>query len=271
MTGSPLSDSGFRWVYDRLDDVWLASMSGGTDVCSIFVGGVPELPVRMGRIQAPALGASIEAWNEDGRPVVGERGELVVTVPMPSMPLHFWNDVDGSRYHASYFDVFPGIWRHGDFIEFDEDGSSVIHGRSDSTLNRQGVRMGPGDIYTVVEAIPEVKEALIVGLELGEDYFMPLFVQLAEGTAFTDVEVSVRNRIKRELSPRHIPDAIIEVPGIPHTRTGKKLEVPVKRVLQGENLAAVVDLGTVDDSELLIKLVERGRDSLASRRGTPVP
>ncbi|MEU3340018.1 acetoacetate--CoA ligase [Streptomyces sp. NPDC006668] len=257
VTGSPLSTDGFRWVYDRLGDVWLTSMSGGTDVCSIFVGGAPTLPVRVGRIQAPALGVCVAAWDEDGKPVVGRRGELVITQPMPSMPLSFWNDPDGRRYHESYFSVYAGAWRHGDFIEFEPDGSSVIHGRSDSTLNRQGVRMGPADIYRVVEALPEVREALVVGAELGEDaYYMPLFVALQEDTDAEAVTRRINDALREELSPRHVPDEVVPMRGIPHTRTGKKIEVPVKRLLQGASLSDVVDLGAVDDSALLQEYAE---------------
>ncbi|MER5521703.1 acetoacetate--CoA ligase [Streptomyces sp. NPDC002763] len=257
VTGSPLSTDGFRWVHDRLGDVWLTSMSGGTDVCSIFVGGAPTLPVRVGRIQAPALGVCVEAWDEDGKPVVGERGELVITQPMPSMPLRFWNDPDGRRYRESYFSVYAGAWRHGDFIEFEPDGSSVIHGRSDSTLNRQGVRMGPADIYRVVEALPEVREALVVGAELGEDaYYMPLFVALQEDADPEEVARRVNQVLREELSPRHVPDEVVPMRGIPHTRTGKKIEVPVKRLLQGASLSDVVDLGAVDDSALLQEYAE---------------
>ncbi|MGW1620187.1 acetoacetate--CoA ligase [Streptomyces sp. NPDC002172] len=257
VTGSPLSTDGFRWVHDRLGDVWLTSMSGGTDVCSIFVGGAPTLPVRVGRIQAPALGVRVEAWDEDGKPVVGERGELVITQPMPSMPVCFWNDPDGRRYRESYFSVYAGAWRHGDFIEFEPDGSSVIHGRSDSTLNRQGVRMGPADIYRVVEALPEVREALVVGAELGEDaYYMPLFVALQEDADPEAVAHRVNQVLREELSPRHVPDEVVPMRGIPHTRTGKKIEVPVKRLLQGASLSDVVDLGAVDDSALLQEYAE---------------
>ncbi|MFF4507072.1 acetoacetate--CoA ligase [Streptomyces sp. NPDC001401] len=257
VTGSPLSSDGFRWVYDRLGDVWLTSMSGGTDVCSIFVGGAPTVPVRVGRIQAPALGVCVEAWDEDGKPVVGERGELVITQPMPSMPLRFWNDPDGRRYRESYFSVYAGAWRHGDFIEFEPDGSSVIHGRSDSTLNRQGVRMGPADIYRVVEALPEVREALVVGAELGEDaYYMPLFVALQDDADPEAVARRINQVLREELSPRHVPDEVVPMRAIPHTRTGKKIEVPVKRLLQGASLRDVVDLGAVDDSALLQEYAE---------------
>ncbi|WP_405784734.1 acetoacetate--CoA ligase [Streptomyces sp. NBC_01378] len=266
VTGSPLSDDGFRWVYDRLGAVWLTSMSGGTDVCSIFVGGAPTLPVRTGRIQAPALGVAVEAWDEAGRRVVGRQGELVVTQPMPSMPLKFWNDADGRRYQESYFSTYEGVWRHGDFIEFDPDGSSVIRGRSDSTLNRQGVRMGPADIYQVVEALPEVREALVVGAELGPDaYYMPLFVALQDGADQVGAALRIKEAIREGLSPRHVPDDVVAVRGIPHTRTGKKIEVPVKRLLQGAALRDVVDSGAVDDPELLLEYEEFARTHRKSR------
>ncbi len=251
VTGSPLSEDGFRWVYRSVGDVWLASMSGGTDIASVFVGGVPTLPVRVGRLQAPALGVNVQAWDEAGSRLTGAKGELVVVDPMPSMPLFFWNDPDGCRYREAYFDTYPGVWRHGDFIEIGSDGSSVIHGRSDSTLNRNGIRLGSADLYRIVEQLPEVLEALVVGAELGSDYYMPLFVVLTDGTNADDAAARIREAIRRDLSPRYIPDAIIPVPGIPHTRTGKKLEVPVKRIIQGAEPSSVADLGAVDDAELL--------------------
>ncbi|WP_165824589.1 acetoacetate--CoA ligase [Micromonospora globispora] len=247
VTGSPLSPEGYQWVYDSVGEVWLASTSGGTDVAGIFLGGAPGEPVRAGRLQLPALAVSAEAWNEAGEPVVGAAGELVVTKPMPSMPLYFWNDPDGSRYRESYFSTYPGVWRHGDLVEFDHDGSSVILGRSDSTLNRNGVRLGPADLYRVVEALDEVREALVVGVEQGEGYFMPLFVQLADGVTAEAATNTVRNAIRAALSPRYVPDTIIPVSAIPHTRTGKKLEVPVKRLFQGAALEEVVDPGVVDN------------------------
>lgn len=248
VTGSPLSADGYRWVYSHVGDIWLASMSGGTDIASIFVGGSPTLPVHVGYIQAPALGVRVESWDEEGNPTTG-KGELVVTAPMPSMPLSFWGD-DGSRYHESYFGMYPGIWRHGDFIEFTKRGI-LIHGRSDSTLNRNGLRLGSADIYAVVEALPEVAEALVVGAELGTDYYMPLFVQLAEGTTPEAGHEAITKSIREHLSVRYLPDEIVFMPGIPHTRTGKKLEVPVKRLVQGAQLEMVADLGSVDDPELL--------------------
>lgn len=251
VTGSPLSEDGFRWVYGSVGDVWLASMSGGTDIASVFVGGVPTLPVRVGRLQAPALGVNVQAWNEAGNRLIGAKGELVVVDPMPSMPLYFWGDPEGRRYREAYFDTYPGVWRHGDFIEIDADGSSVIHGRSDSTLNRNGIRLGSADLYRIVEQLPEVREALVVGAELGSDYYMPLFVVLADGTDADEAEARIKEAIRRDLSPRYVPDAIIPVPGIPHTRTGKKLEVPVKRIIQGAAPSTVADLGAVDDADLL--------------------
>ncbi|MGO1543477.1 MAG: acetoacetate--CoA ligase [Gulosibacter sp.] len=262
VTGSPLSTDGFRWVYEHVGDVWLTSMSGGTDIASVFVGGSPTLPVRVGYIQAPALGVSVEAWSDDGQPT-GGRGELVVTEPMPSMPLYFWGDEDRSRYRSSYFEHFPGVWRHGDFIEFNEAGI-LIHGRSDSTLNRNGLRLGSADIYAVVEAIPSVAEALVVGAEIGtEGYFMPLFVKLSRGAEPEATAAEVRAQIRAHLSPRYLPDAIVAMRGIPHTRTGKKLEVPIKRLLQGAALEEVADLDAVDDASLLAEYAEYAAGAVA--------
>ena len=248
VTGSPLSADGYRWVYGNVGDIWLASMSGGTDIASIFVGGSPTLPVHVGYIQAPALGVRVESWDEAGNPTRG-KGELVVTQPMPSMPLSFWGD-NGSRYHESYFATYPGVWRHGDYIEFTLQGI-LIHGRSDSTLNRNGLRLGSADIYAVVESLQEVAEALVVGAELGTDYYMPLFVHLAEGADPSVAREAITRSIRENLSVRYLPDDIVFMPGIPHTRTGKKLEVPVKRLLQGARLETVADLGSVDNAVLL--------------------
>jgi acetoacetyl-CoA synthetase len=253
-TGSPLPPDGFRWLHDEVsEDLWIASVSGGTDVCSCFAGAVPTLPVHTGELQAPCLGADLQAWDPQGRPVIGEVGELVVTQPMPSMPTHFWNDPDGSRYRDSYFEMFPGVWRHGDWITLTERGSVVIHGRSDSTLNRQGVRMGSADIYEAVERLPEIRESLVIGLEEPDGgYWMPLFVHLAEGAVLDDaLRARVKQTILERLSPRHVPDEIIEVPGVPHTLTGKRIEVPVKRLLQGTALDKAVSAGSVDNLELL--------------------
>ena len=251
-TGSPLSASGFRWVYDAVGPhVWLSSASGGTDVCSSFVGGTPIQPVRAGWIQGPCLGVDIQAWDSQARPLIGVPGELVVTRPMPSMPLGLWGDPDGERYRDTYFAAYPGVWRHGDIIEFDADRRCVIHGRSDATLNRKGVRIGPAEVYSVVEMVPGVREALVVGVERGDDYYLPLFVELADGADQVEVRARILTAIRREMSPRHLPDEIVVVPGIPHTRTGKKLEVPVKRLLQGVPLAQVAESSAVDDPAVL--------------------
>ncbi|MFJ1598944.1 acetoacetate--CoA ligase [Streptomyces sp. NPDC088261] len=253
-TGSPLPPDGFRWLADEAgDDLWIASVSGGTDICSCFAGAVPTLPVHLGELQAACLGTDLQAWDPEGRPVIEEVGELVVTRPMPSMPVRFWNDPDGSRYHDSYFDTYPGVWRHGDWITLTDHGSVVIHGRSDSTLNRQGVRMGSADIYEVVERLPEIRESLVIGVEEPDGgYWMPLFVHLAEGQRLDDdLRARIASTLRRELSPRHVPDEIIEVPGVPHTLTGKRIEVPVKRLLQGASLDKAVNAGSVDHIELL--------------------
>ncbi|WKX74546.1 acetoacetate--CoA ligase [Streptomyces sp. XD-27] len=253
-TGSPLPPDGFRWIHDEVaEDMWIASVSGGTDVCSCFAGAVPTLPVHIGELQAPCLGTDLQAWDPHGKPLTEEVGELVVTRPMPSMPVRFWNDPDGSRYRDSYFDMFPGVWRHGDWITLTSRGSVVIHGRSDSTLNRQGVRMGSADIYEAVERLPEIRESLVLGVEQPDGgYWMPLFVHLAEGATLDD---ALRDRIKRtireQLSPRHVPDEVIEAPGVPHTLTGKRLEVPVKRMMQGTPLEKAVNPGSVDNVALL--------------------
>ncbi|RII19360.1 Acetyl-coenzyme A synthetase [Streptomyces sp. YIM 130001] len=253
-TGSPLPPDGFRWLHDEVrDDLWIASVSGGTDVCSCFAGAVPTLPVHIGELQAACLGTDLSAWDPQGKPLTGEVGELVVTRPMPSMPVSFWNDPDGTRYHDSYFDMYPGVWRHGDWITVTDHGSVIIHGRSDSTLNRQGVRMGSADIYEVVERLPEIKESLVIGLELPDGgYWMPLFVHLAPGAELDDtLRTRIKQALREQLSPRHVPDDIIEAPGVPHTLTGKRIEVPVKRLLQGTPMEKAVNPGSVDNLDLL--------------------
>ncbi|MEV6211936.1 acetoacetate--CoA ligase [Kitasatospora sp. NPDC051914] len=253
-TGSPLPPDGFQWIYDEVkQDVWLASVSGGTDVCSCFVGGVPTLPVHLGEIQAPCLGAAVESWDVQGHPLTDQVGELVVTKPLPSMPIGFWNDPDGTRYRDSYFDMYPGVWRHGDWITVTSRGTVIIHGRSDSTLNRQGVRMGSSDIYEVVERLPEIAESLVIGVEEPDGgYWMPLFVVLAPGADLDDsLRARVRTELRTQLSPRHVPDEIIAVHGLPHTLTGKRIEVPVKRLLSGTPLEKAVNPGSVDNLDHL--------------------
>ncbi len=235
-TGSPLSPEGFRWIYDQLGaDTWLFSTSGGSDVCTAFVGGVPTLPVYLGELQARGLGAGVQAWDPDGRPLVGEVGELVITEPMPSMPIKLWGDEDGSRLRESYFDFYPGIWRHGDWIMITERGTAVIYGRSDSTINRGGVRMGTSEIYRAVLAAPEVVDALVVDVpKQGTDGWMPLFVVLRDDEQLSDELVAqIKRQVRQDCSPRHVPDEIRQIAAVPRTLSGKALEVPVKRILMG--------------------------------------
>jgi acetoacetyl-CoA synthetase len=253
-TGSPLAVDTFGWVYDAVKpDVWLASMSGGTDVVSAFVGGCPLLPVHAGELQARALGAKVEALDEAGRSVVGQTGELVLTAPLPSMPVAFWNDPDGARYRESYFEMYPGVWRHGDWIRITERGSAVIEGRSDSTLNRQGVRFGTSELYGVVEGLPEIVDSLVIGLEQRDGgYWMPLFVVLADGVELdAALTARIKTAIRQQLSGRHVPDEVIAVAAIPRTLTGKKMEVPVKRLFLGRPIAAVAAQGATADPTTL--------------------
>jgi acetoacetyl-CoA synthetase len=235
-TGSPLSPEGFDWIYQHLGaDTWLFSTSGGTDLCTAFVGGVSLLPVYRGELQARALGAAVEAWDEDGNAVVDEVGELVVTAPMPSMPIYLWADADGSRYRESYFEMFPGVWRHGDWIEITSRGSAIIYGRSDSTINRGGIRMGTSEIYRAVLDINAILDALVVDVPRpGTDGWMPLFVVLREGAELNDeLTVEIARRVRERCSPRHVPDEVFAIDAVPRTLSGKVLEVPVKRILMG--------------------------------------
>jgi len=220
-----------------------------------------------GEISAINLGVALEAWDSDGHPLVGEVGELVVTKPIPSMPLYFWNDPDGARYHDAYFSTYPGVWRHGDWITITERGSVIVHGRSDATLNRNGVRLGSADIYDAVEQIPEIAEALVLGVEEGDGgYWMPLFVVLAPGAELDDaLRERIRTAIRTNASPRHVPDEVIAVRAIPHTRTGKKIEVPVKRLLQGATTEQALSLAAVDDPALIELFAGIGRAHRAQR------
>jgi acetoacetyl-CoA synthetase len=254
-TGAPLPPEGFRWVYDAVGkDLLLASASGGTDVCTAFVGGVPLLPVYAGEIPCRCLGARVEAFSAAGEPVIGELGELVITAPLPSMPVAFWGDIDGSRMREAYFDVYPGVWRHGDWITIDERGSCVITGRSDATLNRGGVRLGTSEFYSVVEGLDEVVDSVVVHLEdpAGGAGDLLLFLVLAEGLQLDD---ALRARIARELrtalSPRHVPDEIFQVRAVPRTLSGKKLEVPVKRILTGTPVESAAAKGALANPESL--------------------
>ncbi len=235
-TGAPLPPEAFHWVYENVKkDIWLCSMSGGTDVCTAFVGGCPTRNVYMGEIQCRGLGVKLEAFNPEGQPVLDEVGEMVITVPMPSMPIYFWNDENQKRYRSSYFEMYPGIWRHGDWIKITERDSLIIYGRSDATLNRMGVRIGTSEIYRAVNKISEVKDSMIINIEKpdGRDV-MPLFVVMNEGHILNDdIKTKIKRTIRSDYSPRHVPDDIISIPEIPYTISGKKLETPVKRILMG--------------------------------------
>ncbi len=235
-TGSPLPPEAFDYVYEKIKkDVWLCSMAGGTDICTAWVGGSPMLPIYEGEIQSVSLGAPLYAFNEMSEPVTEEVGELVVTKPMPSMPVFFWNDEGMARYRSSYFEMYPGIWRHGDWIKINDRGSVIIYGRSDATLNRKGVRIGTAEIYRAMNQIAEIADSLIVNLELdGGDDYMPLFVVLNEGNELNEaLKTKIKKTLRSEYTPRHVPDDIIEIEEIPYTISGKKLEAPVKKILMG--------------------------------------
>jgi acetoacetyl-CoA synthetase len=259
-TGAPLPSDGFAWVYENVaSDVLLGSVSGGSDVCTAFVLSCPLLPVRAGEIQWRGLGAKIEAWDEAGRPLVGQVGELVLTEPLPSMPIGFWNDPMRERYTASYFGMYPGVWRHGDWIKLNPDGSSVIYGRSDSTLNRGGVRMGTSEFYRVVEGLPEIADSLVVDTGSLADAVgkMWLFVVLREGAKLDQpLRRRIKDVLKTELSPRHVPDQIRAIDAVPRTLNGKKLEVPVKRILLGADPDQVASRDTLANPQALDALVE---------------
>lgn len=258
-TGSPLPPESFDWVYRAVHPgIWLCSMSGGTDVCTAFVGGCPLLPVPRGQIQCRALGCALYAFDDAGRPVEDELGEMVVTRPMPSMPVFFWNDPGGERYRSSYFEMYPGIWRHGDWVKISKQGSLAIFGRSDATLNRQGVRIGTSEIYQAVNKVQAVKDSLVVNLELpGGKHYMPLFVTMHEGFVLDDaVKSEINSRLRSEFSPRHVPDEIVEAPDIPYTISGKKMEAPVKKILLGFPLDKAASVDAMRNPEALAFFTE---------------
>lgn len=247
-TGSPLPPEAFDWVYEHVkSDVWLCSMSGGTDVCTAFVGGCPLEPVYEGEIQCRALGCALYAYDDAGNPILDEVGEMVITKPMPSMPIYFWNDPDGQKYLGSYFDTYPGIWRHGDWVRITPRSTLVIYGRSDATLNRQGVRIGTGEIYNALLPLFEIKDSLIVNLELSSGrHYMPLFVMLNEGVELDDrLKQKIRQTLRDDCSPRHVPDDIIVVPDIPYTISGKKMETPVKKILLGRSVSQAANVDSM--------------------------
>ncbi len=254
-TGAPLPPEAFGYVYEQIKaDVWLTSMSGGTDVCTAFVGGCPTEPVYQGEIQRRALGCALYAYDDEGKELPeGEVGEMVVTEPMPSMPVFFWKDEDGSRYRESYFEMFPGIWRHGDWVQITSRNTLVILGRSDATLNRQGIRIGTAEIYRAVDKVGGIKDSLVVNLELsGGRHFMPLFVLMEEGQELTEqVRQAIRDQLRADYTPRHVPDEIIQVEDIPYTISGKKLEAPVKKILMGRPVGKAANPGAMRNPESL--------------------
>lgn len=252
-TGAPLPFEAFEYVYESIkNDVWLCSMAGGTDVCTAFVGGAPFYAVHAGEIQCRALGVSLYAYNDDGKPVEDELGEMVIDKPMPSMPIYFWNDEDNQRYKASYFEHFPGKWRHGDFIKINSKTQGiVIYGRSDATLNRHGIRIGTSEIYRHINTVKAIDDSLIVNLELdGGKHYMPLFVKMKPNTQLTEsIKTEINEQLKKECSPRHVPDDIIEVPDIPYTISGKKMEAPVKKILLKMPLEKSINLDSMKNPE----------------------
>ncbi len=256
-TGSPLSNEGFRYVYESIKkDVWLASISGGTDLCTAFLGGCACLPVTEGELQCIDLGADIHSFDEDGNSITDQVGELVIKKPMPSMPIYLWND-DGEKLRETYFSKYPGIWRHGDWLSLTSEGSAVIYGRSDSTLKRRGIRIGTAEIYGVLDGIDEVKDSIIVGLEMeGGEYYMPLFVVTDDSEDFDRVKRKVVERLKTDLSPRHVPDEIIRVSQVPRTINGKKMEVPLKKLLMGFSQEMAMNIGSMANPESLKEFSE---------------
>lgn len=263
-TGSPLPPEGFDWIYSHLKkDVWLTSISGGTDVCSAFVGGNPLWPVYSGEIQCRALGCKLEAFDDMGQPVLDEVGEMVITAPMPSMPIYFWNDAGDQRYISSYFELFEGIWRHGDWIRITSRNGLVIYGRSDATLNRGGVRIGTSEVYRAVDKITTVEDSLIICLEKeGGEYYMPLFVKLQKGVTLSeDLTREINQAIRKEYTPRHVPDEIIAVADIPYTISGKKTESPVKKILMGQPLERAVNKDALRNPQAMDFFIKMARSS----------
>jgi acetoacetyl-CoA synthetase len=278
-TGSPLPPEGFRWVYEHVKrDVWLFSTSGGTDVCTAFLGGCPLLPVYEGELQCRALGCAVQAWDEQGRELIDEVGELVLTEPLPSMPLYLWGDADGERYRDSYFSMYPGIWRHGDWVRITPRGGAVIYGRSDSTINRQGVRIGTSEIYRATSAVDEVLDALVVDvpdLDRDGELSMILFVVLSKGvTLGEDLTERIRRRIREDCSPRHVPNQVMQIEEVPRTLSGKALEVPVKRILMGtpvQQAASRESLANPASLEYFVRLADERWHRRARASSTSKP
>jgi len=253
-TGSPLPQEAFEYVYDKIsNNVWLCSMSGGTDVCTAFVGGIPYSSVYKGYIQGRGLGVALYSYSKEGKRISSNLGEMVIEQPLPSMPIYFWNDKDGERYRASYFEKYPGKWRHGDYIRIQNNGALTIHGRSDATLNRNGIRIGTAEIYSVVNKIPGIKDSLILNLEQEDgDDKMPLFVMMhTDRTVDNELKSTIKKELRTKCSPRHIPTEIVAVPDIPHTLSGKKMEVPVKKLLMGLKKADSISMDAIRNPEAM--------------------
>jgi acetoacetyl-CoA synthetase len=277
-TGSPLALECYDWIWSRLPQVdgapiWLDPISGGTDFAGAFVAGLRTLPVTAGEMQCRCLGAAVEAWSEPdasgrGRALVDEVGELVCTKPMPSMPLYFWGDADGRRYRDSYFDMYPGVWRHGDWIRITPRGGAIIYGRSDATINRHGIRMGTAELYRAVETLPEVVDSLVVDLEyLGRESYMPLFVVLREGAVLdTALTRRLKESIRSALSARHVPNEIFQVASIPRTLSGKKMELPVKKLLLGTPAEQVFKLDAMANADCVAWFVDFARRRAGAAR-----
>lgn len=262
-TGSPLPPEAFGWIYEHIkEDIWLVSMSGGTDVCTAFVGGCPIKPVYQGEIQCVALGCDLKVYDEEGIEIIDEVGEMVIAQPMPCMPIYFWNDVDFVRYTDSYFEMFPGKWRHGDWIKKTSTGSLIIFGRSDATLNRHGIRIGTSEIYSGVDTVKEVKDSLVLNLELsGGKHYMPLFVVLNDGFELNDeIKGKIVHALKSLYSARHVPDEIIAVNDIPYTISGKKMEAPIKKILMGVPLDKAVKVDATKNPESLNYFIELSKE-----------
>lgn len=268
-TGSPLPIEAFEWIYQEVkQDVWLYSASGGTDIVSAFVGSCPLLPVVAGEIQCRQLGVDVHAFNEDGQPVINEVGEMVITKPMPSMPIYFWNDKDNERYLDSYFDMFPGYWQHGDWMKISERGSVEIVGRSDSTLNRGGIRIGTSEVYRGVDHVSEISDSLVVSLELGNgQYYMPLFVQMKDGLSLNDdIKQQIKTSLIENFTRRHVPDEVFQVDEIPFTMTGKKLETPIKKILLGFDLAKAVNRDSMKNPKSIDYFIEFSNKTIAMQQ-----
>jgi acetoacetyl-CoA synthetase len=264
-TGSPLPPDAYWWILKHVGSLWINALSGGTDFAGAFLGGTPTIPVRIGEMQCRCLGARVEAFDDLGKSVTDEVGELVCTAPMPSMPLMFWNDEDGRRYKESYFDIYPGVWRHGDWLRITRSGGAIIYGRSDATINRQGIRMGTSELYRAVEQLPDVLDSMVVDLEyLGRESYMPLFVVLRSGATLDDnLRKTISSCIKEALSARHVPNEIFQVEAIPRTISGKKLEVPIKRLLLGESAERVLNPETLANPDSLPWFLDFARDRAA--------